>query len=64
MLTNHGAAPVLVAVEYGSRQEHATDHGEYSVYSGPPSTEQEKAWDRLVKRRLRVQLRWPVMLKP
>ncbi|TGJ79277.1 hypothetical protein E0Z10_g9486 [Xylaria hypoxylon] len=41
-------SPVQGFVEYKVSTEHATDPGHYSVYSGPPSEEQEEAWDRLI----------------
>ncbi|KAI1741389.1 hypothetical protein F4680DRAFT_447299 [Xylaria scruposa] len=41
-------SPVQSFIEYQESTEHATDPGHHSVYSGPPSEEQEDAWDRLI----------------
>ncbi|KAI0861820.1 hypothetical protein F4860DRAFT_513615 [Xylaria cubensis] len=41
-------SPVQDFVEYEEGTKHATDPGHHSVYSGPPSEEQEDAWDRLI----------------
>ncbi|TRX93776.1 hypothetical protein FHL15_005452 [Xylaria flabelliformis] len=41
-------SPVQDFVEYQESTKHATDPGHNSVYSGPPSEEQEDAWDRLI----------------
>ncbi|KAI8633208.1 hypothetical protein F5Y19DRAFT_471474 [Xylariaceae sp. FL1651] len=41
-------SPVQDFVEYEVSNVHATDHDHYSVYSGPPSDEQDEAWDRLI----------------
>ncbi|KAI1428154.1 hypothetical protein F5Y12DRAFT_733886 [Xylaria sp. FL1777] len=44
----HSWSPLQDVVEYEVSTEHATDPGHYSVYAGPPSEEQEEAWDRLI----------------
>ncbi|KAI3326184.1 hypothetical protein HD806DRAFT_489576 [Xylariaceae sp. AK1471] len=46
--TESSWSPVQDFVEYEASTEHATDHDHYSVYSGPPSEEQDEAWDRLI----------------
>ncbi|KAI1307732.1 hypothetical protein F5Y03DRAFT_405382 [Xylaria venustula] len=44
----HSWSPVQDSVEYELRNEHATDPGHKSIYAGPPSVEQEEAWDHLI----------------
>ncbi|RCI13931.1 hypothetical protein L249_8162 [Ophiocordyceps polyrhachis-furcata BCC 54312] len=42
-------SPANRFVEYEVDDRVVAIHGEHSVYAGPPSTEQEKAWDALVQ---------------
>ncbi|KAI1173475.1 hypothetical protein F4777DRAFT_589853 [Nemania sp. FL0916] len=44
----HSWSPAQDSVTYSVNTEHATDHNHYSEYSGPPSAEQDEAWDRLI----------------
>ncbi|KAI0428954.1 hypothetical protein F5Y09DRAFT_343163 [Xylaria sp. FL1042] len=44
----HSWSPLRDSLEYEVNTEHATDPGHYSIYAGPPSEEQEEAWDRLI----------------
>ncbi|KAI1501575.1 hypothetical protein F5X99DRAFT_382347 [Biscogniauxia marginata] len=41
-------SPVQQHIEYELQQEYASEHT-YSNYSGPPTPEQDQAWDELVK---------------
>lgn len=41
-------SPAQEHIEYEINAEHTTNHSRYSKYSGPPSTEQDKAWDKLM----------------
>ncbi|KAJ8126988.1 hypothetical protein O1611_g6648 [Lasiodiplodia mahajangana] len=46
--TGRSWSPVQEFVTYKVNTKHPTDHGYYSEYSGPPSEEQDEAWDRLI----------------
>ncbi|KAI1127871.1 hypothetical protein F5Y10DRAFT_277833 [Nemania abortiva] len=41
-------SPVQEFVRHGVNTKHVTDPGYHSVYAGPPSEEQDEAWDRLI----------------
>ena len=43
-------APAQSAVRYEQQSTHPTDHHLYSSYSGPPTDQQTKAWERLLER--------------
>ncbi|CAJ2501471.1 Uu.00g043240.m01.CDS01 [Anthostomella pinea] len=45
----HGVTPVQEFVDYEVHSEHATDHDHYSKYAGPPTDEQDDAWDDLIR---------------
>ncbi|KAI1112560.1 hypothetical protein F5Y14DRAFT_267176 [Nemania sp. NC0429] len=42
-------SPAREFIEYELNGQHATNHEQYSKYSGRPSVEQEEAWEALVK---------------
>ncbi|KAH8881938.1 hypothetical protein GQ53DRAFT_734493 [Thozetella sp. PMI_491] len=42
-------SPVQEFIEFEINGEHALDHNRYSPYSGPPTPDQERAWDDLIK---------------
>ncbi|KAH8896285.1 hypothetical protein GQ53DRAFT_819403 [Thozetella sp. PMI_491] len=42
-------SPVNKFVEFEANGDNALDHSKHSKYSGPPSTEQEHAWDDLMR---------------
>ncbi|KAI0378768.1 hypothetical protein F5Y04DRAFT_139672 [Hypomontagnella monticulosa] len=42
-------SPVQQFVEYEVGHKHALNHDEYSDYSGPPTPEQNRAWDKLIR---------------
>lgn len=41
-------------MQYEINGDHATNHAQYSEYSGPPSETQEQAWEELIRRMHRV----------
>ncbi|KAL8671456.1 MAG: hypothetical protein Q9168_004044 [Polycauliona sp. 1 TL-2023] len=42
-------SPAKSAISYQKLSKHSTDHNVYSKYSGPPSPEQDRAWEDLVR---------------
>ncbi|OCL14663.1 hypothetical protein AOQ84DRAFT_280564 [Glonium stellatum] len=46
-LTNQ--APAKGSISYVISSEHSTDHLKYSAYSGPPSEENNRAWETLIE---------------
>lgn len=49
LLEKRSWSPVQQFVEYEIGRRHALNHDEYSEYSGPPTPEQNRAWDKLIR---------------
>jgi hypothetical protein len=49
-LTESCIAPAQKVLEYEISDRHALQHQENTPYSGPPSTENDRAWDELLSR--------------
>ncbi|OCL09074.1 hypothetical protein AOQ84DRAFT_291950, partial [Glonium stellatum] len=42
-------APAQSSINYETKNEYATDHSKYSVYSGPPNEANNQAWENLIQ---------------
>ena len=42
-------APASSVIRFQEHAEHATDHSTYGKFSGPPSNDNEQAWESLVE---------------
>ena len=51
-LLTYGKAPVDHLIEYEISTEHVIDNGKHSQYSGPPSEDNNRAWEELMRRQL------------
>ncbi|TRX95548.1 hypothetical protein FHL15_003506 [Xylaria flabelliformis] len=48
-LRPNGQPPAYEAIKYKVKSEHGLDPHSYSNYSGPPTYEQDRAWDYLIR---------------
>ena len=56
--TSLSLVPAIEAIQYEMHNEHTIDHDRYTTYSGPPSVENNHAWDLLVRRMNLVDGQW------